>query len=151
MKIVLKQLSAMCLVVTLLFTVAFLLTVGCAKTVTAPVPGTINTLDAYAARSIGDAQAALIMGKTWEFCSDQKFPATVTFDNNTYPCDATAGPFPAAGRPYLFKAEEAYNVALAAAQSYHAGASSDTTALTQALTQLGIAVGNMLTGIGKGK
>ena len=134
-------------------TIILLLTLmlaGCAKKATAPVPGTINTFDAYAARSVGDAQAALIAGKTWELCSDQGFPQTVTFDSNTYPCDKTAGPFPSAGRPYLFKAEQSYNIALAAAQAYHSGASSDTTGLTQALTALGIDIGNMLAGIGKG-
>lgn len=128
------------------------ITIGCAKkAVQAPVPGTINTFDAYAARAIGDAQAALISGKTWETCSDQKFPASVTFDGNTYPCDATAGPFPQAGRAPLFKAEQMYNIAQAAGKAYHSGASTDTSGLTQALTQLGIDIGQMLQSIGKGK
>lgn len=124
---------------------------GCAKKVSAPVPGTINTFDAYSARVIGDAQAALVGAKTWEMCSDQNFPPTVTFDNATYVCDATAGSFPASARPVLFKAEQSYNVAEAAGQAYHAGAGGDTTGLTQALTQLGIDIGNMLSGIGKAK
>jgi hypothetical protein len=124
--------------------------VGCKKTVTAPVPGTINTFDAYAARTLGDAQTALQSAKGWELCSDQKFPATVSFDNVTIGCDASSGVFPAAGRPILFKAEQSYNIALASAQAYHAGATSDTAGLTQALTTLGIDVGNLLTGIGKG-
>jgi len=125
--------------------------IGCAKKVTAPVPGTINTFDAYAARSIGDAQVALISAKTWESCSDKSFPQTVTFDGNTYPCDATAGPFPSVARPFLFKAEQTYDLALSAAQAYHSGATLDTAGLTQALTQLGIDIGNMLTSAGKGK
>jgi hypothetical protein len=124
--------------------------VGCAKKSTAPVPGTINTFDAYAARTIGDAQQALVSTKAWEFCSDQKFPAQVSFDGNSYPCDPAAGPFPSVGRPILYKAEQSYNVALSAAQAYHSGASSDTAGLTQALTQLGIDIGQLLTGIGKG-
>lgn len=128
-----------------------LLTVACAKQVTAPVPGTINTFDAYAARTIGDAQTALVSAKTWELCSDQGFPAAVSFDNYVNNCDKTAGPFPASGRPILFKAEQSYNIALAAAQAYHSGVSNDTSGLTQALTTLGVDIGNMLTGIGKGK
>lgn len=124
---------------------------GCAKKVAAPVPGTINTFDAYAARVIGDAQAALIATKNWEFCSDQNFPATVSFDNQILPCDASAGPFPKAGRPYLFKAELSYNVALSAAKAYHSGASGDTSGLTAALTQSIIEIGQMLESIGKGK
>lgn len=127
------------------------LTVGCHKTVTAPVPGTINTFDAYAARTVGDAQIALVSAKTWELCSDQSFPATVTFDSYTNSCDKTAGPFPAVGRAYLLKAEQSYNVALSAAKAYHAGASSDTAGLTTALTELGTDIANMLTGIGKGQ
>lgn len=123
---------------------------ACKKPVTAPVPGTINTFDAYAARAVGDAQAALVSAKTWEFCSDQSFPATVTFDGNSYQCDKTAGPFPVAGRPYLYKAEQAFAVAQSAAYAYHTAASSDTTGLSQALVSLGAAIGDMLTTIGKG-
>lgn len=130
-----------------------LMLVGCAakNPAVAPVPGTINTFDAYAARTVGDAQTALVSAKTWEMCSDQKFPATVSFDGYVNSCDPTAGQFPAAGRQFLFKAEQSYNVALAAAQAYHSGASADTAGLTQALTTLGIDIGTLLTGIGKGK
>lgn len=138
------------LLVTLLVVMGF---VGCAakQPVQAPVPGTINTLDAYAARTVGDAQAALVSAKTWELCSDQSFPPTVTFDTYTNSCDPTAGKFPAVGRPFLFKAEASYNIALAAAQAYHSGAGSDTAGLTTALTTLGIDIGNLLAGIGKAK
>jgi len=129
-----------------------LMTLGCGnRAAQAPVPGTINTFDAYAARSIGDAQAALLAAKTWEFCSDQHFPASVTFDNQTYQCDPTAGPCPLVGRPILYRAEQSYNLALAAAQAYHSGATSDTAGLTQAITQLGIDIGQLLTSVGKGK
>jgi hypothetical protein len=130
---------------------ALTLLTGCAKKVTAPVPGTINTFDAYAARSIGDAQEAIMATKAWETCSDQKFPAQVIIDGETRACDASGGAFPQAGRPILFKAETSYNVALAAAQSYHSGATGDTTGLAQALTQLGVDIGTMLNGIGRGK
>lgn len=136
----------------ILFLVAILCcTAACKKTVVAPVPGTINTFDAYAARAVGDAESALVSAKIWEFCSDQSFPANVSFDGNSYLCDKTAGPFPPAGRPFLFKAEQSYNVALSAAKAYHAGAGSDTTGLTQSLTQLGIDIGNLLSGIGRAK
>jgi hypothetical protein len=129
-----------------------LFAVGCTKNpVAAPVPGTINTFDAFAARSIGDAQAAILGVKAWETCSDQQFPPTVTFDGQTFACDSSKTPFPASGRQYLFIAENSYNVALGAAQTYHAGASQDTTALTQAITQLGIAVSGMLTNVGRSK
>lgn len=128
-----------------------LVTAGCAKKATAPVPGTIDSFDAFAARSIGDAQEALLSSKTWELCSDQNFPVTVEVEpGKTRVCDNSSGPFPKAGRPILFKAEKSYNVALDAAKSYHAGATNDTMALTQALTQLGIDIGSLLTGIGKG-
>lgn len=140
-----KLISAIGLILTIL-------TVGCAKhAAQAPVPGTINTFDAYAARAVGDAQAALVAAKTWEFCSDQNFPASVSFDNASYACDKTAGPFPSAGRPVLLKAEQSFNLALSASLAYHSGATSDTAGLTQALTQLGIDVGSMFTTTGKGK
>lgn len=132
--------------------VLLLFAVGCTnRAATAPVPGTINTFDAYAARSVGDAQAALVGAKAWELCSDGQFPATVAFDGKAYPCDAGAGPFPSAGRGPLFRAEQTYNLALDAAKAYHAGAGADTTALAQALTQLSLDIGGMLTSIGKGK
>lgn len=128
-----------------------LISTSCAKhSAAAPVPGTINSFDAYAARTIGDAQAAIVGAKTWELCSDAQFPLTVSFDNYTNSCDHTAGPFPASGRPILLHAEQSYNLALDAAKTYHAGASADTALLTQALTQLGIDIGNLLAGIGKG-
>lgn len=139
-----KMLTTVCLVL-------LALTLGCAKKMEAPVPGTINTFDAYSARVIGDAQAALLGAKTWELCSDGVFPPTVTFDGQTVVCDGTAGPFPAAGRPILFKAEESYNLALAAAKAYHSGAGGDTAGLSAALTTLGVDIGNLLAGIGKGK
>jgi hypothetical protein len=44
------------IVVILMLTAGML---GCAKTVTAPVPGQLNTFDAYAFRTLADAQAAI--------------------------------------------------------------------------------------------
>ena len=129
---------------------------ACQKRAVAPVPGTINTFDAYAARAIGDAQEAILSAKAWELCSDaasQGAPVpSVTFDKETRACPVDQPAFPAAGRAILFKTELSYNVALAAAQTYHAGAAGgDTTVLTQALGQLSSAVADLLNGIGRGK
>jgi hypothetical protein len=46
-------------VITLLLLAVTFSFVGCAKTVTAPVPGQLNTFDAYAFRVLADTQAAL--------------------------------------------------------------------------------------------
>jgi hypothetical protein len=124
---------------------------ACHPKATAPVPGTINSFDAYAARVIGDSQEALLSAKAWELCSDAGNAPFVTFDGQTRECTAGAPAFPVAGRPILFKAELAFNTALAASQTYHATGSSDTTVLAQAITQLGIAIGDLLTGIGRAK
>jgi hypothetical protein len=123
---------------------------ACHPKATAPVPGTINSFDAYSARVIGDSQEAIMSAKAWQACSDAavKVPF-VTLDGETRPCDPAAPAFPTAGRPILFQAENSYNVALAAAQAYHAGATSDTAGLTQAITQLGVAISNLLTSLGK--
>lgn len=123
--------------------------VGCHKAaVTVPVPGSINTVDAYAYRSVSDAQAALTSVKTWEQCSVMQFPPTVTVDGVVAVCDPAAGPFPAAYKGVLDDAINAYNVAQAAAKAYHAGAISDTTALTAAITQLTSSIAAMLTKVG---
>lgn len=121
---------------------------GCKKTVQAPVPGSINSIDAYAFRVTADAGAAIHSVKTWEVCSDASFPPTVTFDNVTEKCDPTATTFPAAARPFLLKAEQSYNLALDSGKAYHAGGSNDATGLTAALTQLSTDIANMLTKAG---
>jgi hypothetical protein len=129
-----------------------LLTVACQKKViTAPVPGSIDSVDAYSFRFLADAQAALLSIKGWELCSDQAFPMIVTFDGQTFPCDKTAGPFPSIARPVLLKAEESYNIAQAAGHAYHAGASKDAAGLQNALTQLGTDISSMLGVAGKAK
>ena len=115
---------------------------ACQKHVAAPVPGTIDTFDAYAGRALGDAQEAILSTKAWELCSDAASQGasvpSITFDKTTRSCPVDQPSFPAAGRPILFKAELAYNVALAAAQTYHAGAAGgDTTVLTQAPPKMG--------------
>ena len=117
----------------------------------APVPGSINTLDAYAFRVVGDAHAAIMSIKGWETCSDQKFPSIVTFDNATFTCDATAGAFPQAARQPLYIAESAYNVALAAGTAYHSGASQDAQGLTNAVNALSTAISQLLTAAGRSK
>lgn len=122
---------------------------GCAKkAATAPVPGSINAFDAYAYRSLADAQAALHSVKTWEQCAAANFPTTVTVDGNAELCDAAAGAFPNNGKAPLNAAINAYNIAQAAAKAYHAGATQDTTALAADLTQLGSAVATMLSQTG---
>lgn len=110
---------------------------SCAKKATAPIPGSINTFDSYAFRALSDAQAALTGAKVWETCSDQKYPATVTFDGATYQCGQFQGPFPAGARAPLFKAEQSYDTAQAAWQTYHSLAGTmDPTALQNAINQL---------------
>jgi len=122
---------------------------GCArKTVTAPVPGSINTLDAYAFRTLADASAAISSVKLWQQCSAASFPPTVVVDGNSQVCDPKAGSFPDADKEYLNTAIRSYNVAESAGQAYHAGASNDTTALSAALTQLGVDVANLLSRTG---
>lgn len=131
---------------------ACLLCTACGKKVVqAPVPGSIDSFDAYAFRSIADAQAALLSVKGWETCSDQKFPLTVTYDNHTETCDKNSGDFPSAGRQPLMKAEQSYNLVQAAGKAYHAGASSDSAALTAALTELSGDIALMLTSVGRTK
>lgn len=122
---------------------------GCAKkTVTAPVPGSINTVDAYAFRSLADAQAALHSVKTWEQCSAQSFPMTVTVDGNAEVCDPKAGTFPPSGKQPLNDAINAYNIAQAAAKAYHSGATQDATVLTADLTALSTFIANLLSQAG---
>ena len=132
------------------FTLGMLVSGGCASKQPgkATVPGAINSLDQYSFRVVSDAQAAIVSVRTWEACSDAQFPATVTFDTVTATCDKTAGPFPASIRAPLATATKAYNVAAAAGQAYHSGASSDTVGLTTALTQLSQAIASLLTSTG---
>lgn len=126
---------------------------GCAKKVVSPpVPGSINSLDAFAFRVLSDAQAALTPVKVWEQCSALSIPTaatvTITVDGNVQVCDPSADPFPAKFKPVLNDAINAYNSAQTIAKAYHDGLSPDTTALQTSLTTLGNSVGTMLSTIG---
>ena len=122
---------------------------GCAKNpaVTVP-PGALNATDADAFRVISDAQAAILSVKGWQACSAAGFPSTVAVDGATVACNATAGQFPPSLKAPLNTAISAYNVAQAAGQAYHSGASSDAKGLTNALTQLQQAISALLTQAG---
>lgn len=118
---------------------------GCAKkAATAPVPGSINALDAYAFRSLADAQAALHSVKSWEECSVHSFPASVDIDGTAEPCDSKAGAFPEQYKTYLNTAINSYNVTQGVAKAYHDGGAQDGAALTQDLAQLGTDIATML-------
>ena len=125
---------------------------GCVKQpVQAPVPGSINSLDAWAYRSISDASASIHSVKIWEQCSALAFPPTVNVDESTEVCDAKAGPFPMQYKPDLNTAINALNVASASGKAYHAGVSQDTQGLTNAITLLTTAITNLLTHVGSAK
>ena len=128
-----------------------LMLTGCAnRAAQAPVPGAIDTYDAYAYRVTQDAAAVIHSVKLWETCSDQNFPATVKVETNgpDEACDAKSGQFPTVARQPLFKAEQSYNIAIDAAMAYHAGASKDYNGLTAAVTQLAADISALLTTTG---
>lgn len=90
-----------------------LFTVGCHKTVTAPVPGQINTFDAYAYRVLFDAQAAINSFK-----------------------GSTSGQNPSV-KPLLNQAISDYDIAESAYQVWHAaGGTGPTTAISQGIAQV---------------
>lgn len=123
--------------------------VGCGKkAVVAPVPNAIDAMDAYAYRGVSDAEAAITVVKTWEVCSEQKFPATVDVDGKAHPCDKTAGTFSPEYKPYLNAAIDSHNTAQSLGLAYHSGASKDAEGLAQALTQLGLNITKLLTKVG---
>lgn len=123
--------------------------VGCHKaTVTAPVPGAVNTLDSWAFRVVSDSEAAITSVKVWEQCATSGNPQTVVVDGATKPCDPSAGPFPMQYKPQLNEAITAVNLAAAAGKAYHSGASKDTAGLTSAVNQAANAVTNLLSQIG---
>jgi hypothetical protein len=126
------------------------LTIGCAKKpVTAPVPGSINTLDAWAFRIISDAQASITSVKTWEQCTAAGAnPGTVTVDGVQQTCDPTAGAFPMQYKPQLNLAITSLNTASAAGKAYHSGASNDTAGLTNAVNQLAQSITQLMSQIG---
>lgn len=96
-------------------TIAFLaLTlVGCHKQVAAPVPGQLNTFDAYVYRVLYDSQAAL-----------NSFKASPSASNPQV-------------KPILNQAISDYDIVQAAYEVWHAaGGTGSTTAITQGITKL---------------
>jgi hypothetical protein len=90
---------------------------GCIKTVTAPVPGQINTYDAYAYRVLFDTQAAI----------------------NAFKADVSSGKVAetATIKSALNQAIADYNIAEAAYQVWHAaGGGGSTTSLTAAIAKV---------------
>lgn len=67
--------------VSLILTLALIGSVGCGKRVVAPVPGQLNTFDAYAFRVLADAQAALNNFKT---SPSAQVPAIKTVVNQAF-------------------------------------------------------------------
>lgn len=125
---------------------ALLMSVGCAvkNQTAAPVPGQVDAFDAYAFRVIADAQAAIHSVKTWQVCTAQNFPQTVSLDNTVEPCDSSNGKFQDSWKIYLNTAITSYNKAQAAGKAYHAGMSGDQAGLQQALNDLNANVSTML-------
>lgn len=122
---------------------------GCAKKVVqAPVPGSLNSLDAWSYRIVSDAGASIHSIKIWEQCSDSTSPKTVVVDGTTENCDPTASPFPMEYKPQLNQAIAALNTASALGKAYHSGASNDTAGLTSAINQLTAAITQLISQIG---
>jgi hypothetical protein len=86
---------------------------SCAKTATAPVPGQINTFDAYAYRVLYDAQAAI-----------NSFKGSTSAQNPNV-------------KPILNQAIADYDIAESAYQVWHAaGGTGSTAAITAAITKV---------------
>lgn len=130
------------------FAACIVLTACAKKPVQAPVPGSINSLDAWSYRIISDSQASIHSIKIWEECSAASFPITVTVDGTTEVCDPKAGTFPVQYKPQLNLAIQAENTASAAGKAYHSGASNDANGLTSAVTQLTQAISQLMTSLG---
>ena len=93
--------------------VVLALTVGCAKHVTAPVPGQLNTFDAYAYRVLADAQAAL---ESFKASPSAQMPAV---------------------KPILNQAITDYNIGEAAYQAWHAaGGTGETAPVSAAISKV---------------
>jgi hypothetical protein len=100
------------------------LTVACHKTVTAPVPGQLNTFDAYAYRVLADAQAAI----------------------NDFKASVAAGKIVETPtlKTVLNQAITDYNVANAAYQGWHAaGGNGPTAPVAAALNQVNADITNV--------
>lgn len=134
----------------LLLTFVISLTLGCAnRAAQAPVPGAVNSFDAWAFRIIDDSDASVHAAKIWYQCTATP-AATVSVDGKDEPCHIDH-PFPMQFKDDLNAAINALNTAKAAGSAYHSGVSHDEQGLTNAVTQLSIAVANLLSHIGAGK
>lgn len=101
----------------LVITILLCACLGCnKKAVTAPLPGAINSFDSLSFQSLMDAQAAINAVKA--DISDGKFKPTP------------------AQKSVLNQAIGDYDLAQAAWQAYHAGATNDVTALQNAINQI---------------
>lgn len=89
---------------------------GCAKKVSAPLPGSINSFDSISYQTLMDAQAAI----------------------NAVKADVTAQKIvlSPAQKTVLNQAIQDYDIGQATWQAYHAGATQDTAGLTAAINQL---------------
>ncbi len=101
--------------------------IGCQKTVTAPVPGSINTFDATMYRALADAQAAI----------------------NSFKADVQAGKVTEtpAVKTALNQVITDYNAANALYQAYHASAGQTPTAQVQgAVTKVQVDINGLVSG-----
>lgn len=123
------------------------LTLGCAhRPAQAPIPGAVNSFDSWAFRVVDDSDASVHAAKIWYQCTTTPAP-TVSVDGKDEPCHIDH-PFPMEYKGELNSAIDALNVAKTAGAAYHAGATHDTQALTDAVNRLSTAVGNLLAHIG---
>lgn len=108
------------------------LAAGCAKHVVAPVPGQLNTFDAYAYRVLSDAQAAINDFKG--SVTSGKVAETPTIKNA------------------LNQAIQDYNLAMATYQAWHAaGGTGSTTPVSNAITSVQTDINNITAQAGGGK
>lgn len=126
------------------------ITLGCAnRAAQAPVPGAVNSFDAWAFRIVDDSDASVHAAKIWYQCTATT-GASVSVDGKDEPCHIDH-PFPMQFKGDLNSAIDALNLAKAAGATYHSGATQDTAALTDAVSKLSIAVANLLSHIGGAK
>jgi len=102
-------------ITTLLLALTLLAALGCAKKVSAPVPGSINSFDALSYQTLMDVQAAITAVKL--DISSGKFAPTP------------------AQKAVVNQAITDYDLAEAAWHAYHSGATGDATGLSTAINQ----------------
>lgn len=137
-----------------LYTLAVLLllalTLGCAnRAAQAPVPGAVNSFDAWAFRIVDDSDASVHAAKIWYQCTATPTP-TVSVDGKDEPCHIDH-PFPMQFKGELNSTIDVLNLAKATGATYHSGATKDTATLTDAVSKLSVAVANLLSHIGGAK